>query len=30
MSGVVDRGGGGGGGLDVHDVLFLVVMISYR
>jgi hypothetical protein len=27
---VVDRGGGGGGGLDVHDVLFLVVVISYR
>jgi hypothetical protein len=27
---VVDRGGGGGGGLDVHDVLCLVVVISYR
>jgi hypothetical protein len=27
---VVARGGEGGGGLDVHDVLFLVVVISYR
>lgn len=30
MSSVVARGGDVGDGLDVYDVLFLVVVISYR